>query len=132
MDDKRLESYRTRLLELRRRLVREVDSTVDALRQDVIAPGDISTLPTHPADQDAEGVDAEIAIAQNEERLLEEVGAALARIEEFTFGVCVECGREISAERLNAIPYAARCIDCARRHREEQEPPMRGQPRRPR
>jgi DnaK suppressor protein len=32
-----------------------------------------------------------------------------------TYGVCGECGEEIEARRLEAVPYAATCTDCADR-----------------
>lgn len=41
------------------------------------------------------------------------IQAALARIENGTFGDCVACGEQISDERLNAVPHAARCRKCA-------------------
>src|SRR6185369_8477322 len=115
MGPKELESYNVRLLDLRRRLIPEVDATEEALRENVAARGELSTVRTHPADQAADDLDAGIAIAQNEERLLEDVEAAITRIEDGTFGLCQNCGRKISIERLNAIPYTALCIDCARR-----------------
>ena len=43
---------------------------------------------------------------------LEEIEAALARLVEGTYGVCVDCGRPVAPERLAALPWAARCIDC--------------------
>ena len=121
--------YKSQLVELRKRLAREVDATEEALRQDVVAPGNITTVPTHPADNDVEGLDAEIAIAQNEELLFEQVEAALTRIEAGTFGICDDCGRAIGKERLQAIPYTPRCIDCAHGHRDAVEGPVRGEPR---
>jgi DnaK suppressor protein len=108
--------YKTRLLELRRRLTRDVEMAEDALREDVVPPGEVSTVPSHPADAAVEGVDEEIAIAQNEEQLLEDVESALERIEDGTYGLCQDCGREIARERLNALPYAPLCIQCAKRH----------------
>jgi len=122
--------FELKLLELRKRLRREVDSTEEALREDVDKPGEISNLPTHPADQDVEGLDSEIAIAQNEALLLEQVVAALERIGAGTYGICQQCGRAIGAQRLHAIPYASRCIDCARDQQDETEKPVRGEPRR--
>ena len=89
--------FNSRLLELRKRLLREVDSAEESLREDVVKTGEISSIPTHPADQDVEGLDAEIGIAQNEELLLEQVEAALGRIESGTFGVCQQCKRTIDA-----------------------------------
>jgi DnaK suppressor protein len=109
------ESYRPRLLELRTRLVQSVKLAEQALREDVVKPGDVSHVHTHPADQDVEGMDEQIAIAHVEEGLLESVEAALERIEAGTFGTCQQCGREIGRERLDAVPYAALCIDDARR-----------------
>jgi RNA polymerase-binding protein DksA len=42
------------------------------------------------------------------------VRRALDRIDEGTYGECVQCGGEIAAGRLDARPEAALCIDCAR------------------
>jgi len=38
--------------------------------------------------------------------------AAERKLNEGTYGVCEECGKDISVERLAALPYAVRCIDC--------------------
>lgn len=46
---------------------------------------------------------------------LKDVLAALDRIEEGTYGTCVDCGEGIAVDRLRAIPSARRCIDCAER-----------------
>jgi DnaK suppressor protein len=130
MENKELSGLKSQLLELRKRLLREVDTAEEALREDVVKPGDITSVPTHPADQDVEGLDAEIGIAQNEELLLEQVEAALTRIQTGAYGVCQQCGRTIDAERLQAVPYASRCIVCARAQNDQVEVPVRGEPRR--
>jgi DnaK suppressor protein len=44
---------------------------------------------------------------------LNEVEAALARLDEGTYGVCTRCGATIGADRLEAMPAAALCISCA-------------------
>lgn len=44
---------------------------------------------------------------------LEEIDAALARIEEGTYGICENCGEPISRSRLEARLVARRCIECA-------------------
>jgi DnaK suppressor protein len=115
-------TFKAILLEIRARLVREIRMSEDALREDVRHPGELSNVPTHPADHDAEGLDEELAIAQNEEGLLNEVVAALERVDKETFGTCQDCGREIERERLVAIPYTSRCIECARRLSRDSEP----------
>ena len=116
MEKSDLRTYQSRLFELRSRLMREVRMVEDALREDVMTPGDTSAIPSHPADQDVEGFDEQVILAQNEEQLLEDVEAALERIEAGAYGNCEFCGREISKERLDAIPQAAACIACARGH----------------
>ena len=42
-----------------------------------------------------------------------QIRAALARIDNGTYGTCATCGAEIGAERLEAQPVATRCIKCA-------------------
>jgi RNA polymerase-binding protein DksA len=44
-----------------------------------------------------------------------QIRAALARIEEGSYGICVSCGEDIAPARLEALPFAQQCIDCARR-----------------
>jgi DnaK suppressor protein len=51
----------------------------------------------------------------NEEGVLEQIDAALKRIEDGSYGRCEECGHNIAKARLDAIPYAALCVRCASR-----------------
>jgi len=44
---------------------------------------------------------------------LEELDAALARVDDGTYGTCERCGRSIGVARLGARPRARRCIACA-------------------
>jgi RNA polymerase-binding transcription factor DksA len=43
-----------------------------------------------------------------------QIRAALERIENGTYGTCVSCGDDIAPARLDALPFAQQCIDCAR------------------
>jgi DnaK suppressor protein len=45
---------------------------------------------------------------------LAHIDAALTRIEDGTYGSCENCGKPISPERLEAMPWATLCIDCKR------------------
>ncbi len=45
---------------------------------------------------------------------LDAIRAALCRLDEGTYGACTSCGQEIEAARLEAIPYAPRCLGCQR------------------
>lgn len=53
------------------------------------------------------------AFIQQGRRDLEEIDAALARLEQGTYGTCERCARPIAAGRLEVRPTARRCIDCA-------------------
>jgi RNA polymerase-binding protein DksA len=113
MEKSELRACQSRLFKMRARLMREVGMIEEELREDVLAPGDPSPISTHPADEDIEGFDEQVALAQNEEQLLEEVEAALERIEAGSYGTCQVCGREIPKARLEALPQAATCVECA-------------------
>lgn len=76
--------------------------------------GELSHLDQHPAEiaselteQEREG--ALLAVVEEQRT---EVLAALRRIENGGYGRCVDCGRELPEERLEARPEAARCVDC--------------------
>ncbi|MDH3748615.1 MAG: TraR/DksA family transcriptional regulator [Gammaproteobacteria bacterium] len=61
--------------------------------------------------EDSEVVDALGNEARNE---IAKISAALRRIDAGDFGICMQCGVNISPKRLEAYPYARECIDCAR------------------
>ncbi|MFC6934425.1 TraR/DksA family transcriptional regulator [Actinomadura yumaensis] len=42
--------------------------------------------------------------------------AALARLDEGTYGQCVGCGKDVPEGRLEARPDAARCVTCQTKH----------------
>lgn len=45
-------------------------------------------------------------------RTLTQIGRALDKLDEGTFGVCEECGQPIGEARLRALPFADLCIQC--------------------
>lgn len=56
----------------------------------------------------------EVAIRNldRESTLLKQVQAALTRVEEETFGICLRCDEPIPEKRLKAVPWAAYCVPC--------------------
>lgn len=49
---------------------------------------------------------------ERESTILREVQAALGRIADGSYGVCLHCEEEISQKRLKAVPWATHCIAC--------------------
>jgi len=49
---------------------------------------------------------------EREAQILAQVGAALKRIDDGEFGICLGCGEPISPKRLAAVPWAAYCLKC--------------------
>jgi DnaK suppressor protein len=56
---------------------------------------------------------AQVDAAKRLDAKLRDVERALVKLGEGTYGRCDACGAEIGAERLEAIPWAVRCIRCA-------------------
>jgi hypothetical protein len=57
--------------------------------------------------------DVSAALAENEAYLHQEVDDALARLDDGRYGKCETCGKTIAAARLEALPFARDCIECA-------------------
>jgi RNA polymerase-binding transcription factor DksA len=114
-----LDSYRKQLLELRNRLSGDVSHlTTEALHETGgEASGSLSNTPIHMADLGTDNFEQEftLGLIQNEEQALDEIGAALDRLDQGSFGRCEECHKEIPRVRLQALPYTRYCVDCARK-----------------
>jgi DnaK suppressor protein len=54
--------------------------------------------------------DARASASARDSRIAREIEAALRRIEDGSYGHCIDCDREIELERLRAVPWAQRCI----------------------
>ena len=74
------------------------------------------TYDNHLADSATATLNREIdyTLEENSEHVLAAIEDALRRIDSGTFGTCRRCGKPIAEDRLEAIPYANRCIDCQR------------------
>ncbi|MGB8347800.1 MAG: TraR/DksA family transcriptional regulator [Ktedonobacteraceae bacterium] len=61
---------------------------------------------------DVQQTQQEKEILDNEQDLLDQVNAALQRIEQGTYGICENCGQPIYEKRLEALPWASLCLKC--------------------
>lgn len=119
MNRTEMQAYWQSLLDLRARHNGDVSHLADeALRRTGGgAAGNLSNMPIHMADLGTDNFEQEftLSLLHNEEQLLDEIAAALERINQGTFGQCEECQGDIPKPRLQAVPYARYCVDCARK-----------------
>jgi DnaK suppressor protein len=54
----------------------------------------------------------DISILEMRNRMRQNIDEALIRLDERTYGICSDCGVEISEKRLKAVPFARRCVSC--------------------
>jgi DnaK suppressor protein len=107
----RHEELKQMLEERQRELVAEVQGKIRGVRadgaekpHDVMDQGETSEVDIQE--------DIELALIQMKAETLNKINEALARLDEGRYGLCFECGDEISEARLRALPFAVRCKDC--------------------
>ena len=113
MNKAQLKKFKS-LLELKRaELVKKAKQTLD---EDMTL--DVNDLPDEMDLASSEYLQSfTFRLRGREKSFLDKINKALAKIEEGNFGVCEECGEEISLKRLEARPETTLCIRC----KEDQE-----------
>ena len=107
MDALDLDAVRAALLAEHARLLEEIGETI-------VAPGQMTYGSQAAAASQVFAQQRDLALRDRSDHQLVLVDEALARLDEGSFGTCVRCGQPIAPERLEALPWAARCIDCER------------------
>ena len=59
-----------------------------------------------------------LAIVNLRKEMLEKIDHALEKLDQGTYGICDDCGGEISEQRLKAVPFAVYCIECKQKREE--------------
>ena len=74
-----------------------------------------TSMPTNMAELGSDNSDQELTLSLlgTDKHALDQIGAAIQRIEDGSYGECETCGARIPKSRLEAIPYAAHCVQCA-------------------
>lgn len=110
---------RTLLTEERERVssaLEGVEADVESQRE---STHELSFMDQHPADVATETFEREkdMSIQDSLEHQVDEIDAALERVDEGTYGKCQQCGRDIGDERLVAVPATRFCLE----HQAEQD-----------
>jgi RNA polymerase-binding protein DksA len=105
-----LEAIKRELLLKRSEILRQQDTQLSEL---------FSPEKLHLADleemSDTTDTDSLCALVDLGSSTVEQIDAALEKIEQGNYGVCELCDRPISEERLEVLPFAALCVDCQRK-----------------
>jgi RNA polymerase-binding protein DksA len=111
-----VDRFRTLLLTERERVSATIEHLHEANSGTIEEETEEETYDNHLADSASATLDREIdyTLEGNAEHILGAIDQGLQRIESGTYGTCERCGKQIAEDRLEAIPYATRCIDCQR------------------
>jgi RNA polymerase-binding protein DksA len=98
-------------------LILERDRLRAQLAEEIQSPGQMTYGSQAAAASQVFEQQRDLALRERNLQHLAQVEDALARLDAGTFGMCTRCGNPIAPERLEAIPWAALCIDCQRLER---------------
>jgi DnaK suppressor protein len=96
-------------------MLHELDTATTTLEQEGAGDSsELSHIDQHPGDNASDLVDQdrENALLEAAESQRAQIRAALKRIDDGTYGICVDCGTTIGDARLSVRPEAARCVEC--------------------
>lgn len=89
----------------------ELEGRLAHIERDLAEPLDPDSSERAVQMEDDESLEGQAAVVSRE---VASTRRALMRVEDGSYGICVECGADISENRLAARPESALCIDCAR------------------
>ena len=115
-----LVNSKTREEELRERLLARKQALVEELHRELERHRGQSTqreLGLDLAEEAGIALEEEIGLTTASQRteLVKQIDQALERLKEGTYGICEDCGGEISSGRLKVMPFAIRCTHCQER-----------------
>lgn len=113
MEQKDLAYFRALLADMLEEAQHKGDTTLEDLT-------DSNEIFADPADRASAESDRSftLRLRDRERRLIRKIQAAIQRIEDGTYGICEDCGEDISIARLKARPVTKLCINCKSRQEE--------------
>lgn len=103
-----LAKMREQLLEMKAKLLAEIDSTLRAEREGNKDEG----MDTYDLASEERDREINFILSDRDRVKLKQIDDTLERMDEGTYGVCESCGLEIAEERLEAMPFSRLCRDC--------------------
>lgn len=120
MNHQDIDFFRNLLRKMREDIQQKGESTIEDMTED-------REMYADPADRASAESDRAfiLRLRDRDRKLIQKIDQALERIEEGSFGVCDDCGEDISIPRLKARPVTTLCIKC--KSRQEQKEAMQGE-----
>jgi len=111
MNERQREYFRLKLLDWREDILKEAKETLQHLQDESQNHPDLADRASSETDRAIE-----LRARDRQRKLIAKIDAALARIEDGTYGYCEETGEPISIKRLEARPIATLSIEAQERH----------------
>ena len=116
MNERQREYFRQKLLRWKEEILREARETLLHLQNENENHPDLADRASSETDRSIE-----LRARDRQRKLIAKIDAALARIEDGTYGYCEETGEPISIRRLEARPIATLSIDAQERHERKEK-----------
>jgi DnaK suppressor protein len=116
MNERQREYFREKLLRWKDEILREARETLAHLQSENENHPDLADRASSETDRSIE-----LRARDRQRKLIAKIDAALARIEDGTYGYCEETGEPISLRRLEARPIATLSIDAQERHERKEK-----------
>jgi DnaK suppressor protein len=107
LEQERLEFFRNLLNQRLEALLEDAGQTLGNLTEEREALTDTIDIASMESNRDFT-----LRLQDRERRLVGKIKAALKRVDEEEYGICIACGDDIDERRLMARPVATHCIDC--------------------
>ncbi|QIJ80502.1 RNA polymerase-binding protein DksA [Methylobacterium sp. NI91] len=111
MNERQREYFRRKLLNWKSEILREAQDTLSALQSENENHPDLADRASSETDRAIE-----LRARDRQRKLTSKIDAALARLEESSYGFCEETGEPISLKRLDARPIATLSLEAQERH----------------
>ena len=109
MNERQREYFRRKLIKWKGDILREAQETLTTLQTENENHPDIADRASSETDRAIE-----LRARDRQRKLIAKIEAALARIDDGTYGRCERCEGQIDDARLEALPHATKCIECKR------------------
>ncbi|MDH5720218.1 MAG: TraR/DksA C4-type zinc finger protein [Spirochaetia bacterium] len=110
-NEKELKEFKEVLLEKKARILKEIQEHDEIAHHEVDEPGDLVDMATELLEKELN-----LSLTEQERDILKEIDEALERIQNKTYGFCVDTGEAIAKTRLKALPEAKRTLEAQEKY----------------